>query len=349
MPTPNEIYPVDHYRQLARQVARIRWILPFILFVVGVVVESYEHIFQEPDPTYFDFILEVSLFGIIGPAIIAAVLTWIMNKLELLAQAYERIANFSIELEKETQLRTAELKQANAELRQLDRLKSEFVSLVSHELRTPLTNIRGGLEVVMSEKDTIYSSTIGETLAIVQNEVNRLIRLVQRILDVSAFESGQIRLNLGLVALRPIIDHIRKATLLFDDAHPLELEIPAQPLLVLADEDRLTDVLTNLFSNAIKYSPQGGTIIVRVKHYGDYAQVSIKDHGIGITPDEQQYLMRQFYRGKTSENIQGYGLGLYFANKLIEAHGGRLWVVSRGIPGEGAEFHFTLPIDKEMG
>jgi signal transduction histidine kinase len=227
-------------------------------------------------------------------------------------------------------------------------MKSEFVSLVSHELRTPLTNIRGGLEVVNSEQNAVCSPVISDTLTIVQAEVNRLIRLVQRILDVSTLESGQLRLNFGPVALGPLIRQIKKESLLFDDAHPLQLEMPPEPLLVIADEDRITDVLTNLFSNAIKYSPEGSPIIVRLMHCGDCVKISVRDHGIGITSNEQQHLMRQFYRGVEGKNIQGYGLGLYFARKLVEAHGSRLEVESTGTPGEGTEFRFTLPVDKEV-
>ncbi len=349
MANPNEERSsVNHYHKLAKQVLRIRLILPALLFVVGLVVESHEHIISEHSPEYFDFILEVGLFGIIGPAIIAAVLTWIARKLELLATAHEKIEAFNIELERKIQSRTAELENANNELRQLDRLKSEFVSLVSHELRTPLTNIRGGLEVIIAEQNGIRSSAADETVTIVQTEVNRLIRLVQRILDVSALDSGQLQLNCGPMLLRPIIDHIKKESLSFDEAHPLQLELPSPPLLVIADEDRIRDILINLLSNAIKYSPAGSPIILRLKDCGDHAQITVQDFGVGILVNEQPYLMNQFYRGTVSRSIQGYGLGLYFAKKLIEAHGGKLWVVSEGILGKGTEFHFTLPLDKEV-
>ncbi len=338
--------PVSRYRDLARQVARVRATLPVALCVIVFAVETSEHIIREAETSHLDYAVEVFLFGVAGPAIVAAVLTWIMRNLELLAQADERIETFNAELDKKIQTRTAELEQANAELRQLDRLKSDFVSLVSHELRTPLTNIRGGLEVITAEAN---GNSTGETLTIVQSEVNRLIRLVQRILDVSALESGQLRLNLGPVMLRPIIRHIEKESMMFDDKHPLRLEMPPLPVLVIADEDRISDVLTNLFANAIKYSPDGGPIVVRLQGGSDNAEITVKDCGVGIPQDEQQYLMNQFYRGRVGKQVAGYGLGLYFARKVIEAHGGRLWMESSGVPGEGAEFHFTLPLDKETG
>ena len=348
-PMNKEQSPINHYHKLATQVLQIRLILPVLLFVVGFIVESHEHIISEHSPEYFDFILEVGLFGIIGPAIIAAVLTWIARKLDLLAAAQKRIEAFNIELEQKIQSRTAELESANNELRQLDQLKSEFVSLVSHELRTPLTNIRGGLEIIMTEPNGNRSLATNETVTIVQVEVNRLIRLVQRILDVSALDSGQLQLNCGPMLLRPIIDHIRKESLRFDGVHPLQLELPSPPVLVIADEDRIRDILINLLSNAIKYSPAGSPIILRLKNCGDHAQISVQDFGVGIPINEQPHLMNQFYRGTVSSDIQGYGLGLYFAKKLIEAHGGKLWVESQGIPGKGSEFYFTLPLDKEVG
>ena len=349
MNTRNQQSPITRYRQIARQLAIIRWVLPLALAFIVVVVETSEHLIHNESPLYLDFSLEVVMFGLVGPAIIAAVLSWITKNLELLAQAYERIEAFNVELDKKIQLRTTELEVANDELRQLDRLKSEFVSLVSHELRTPLTNIRGGLEVVNADQNAACSPVTRDTLGIVQAEVNRLIRLVQRILDVSALESGQLRLNCGPVALGPLMRQIKRDSLLFDEKHPLELEIPPEPLMVIADEDRITDVITNLLSNAIKYSPEGGSIVVRLTNLGNRVQISVKDHGIGITLEEQQYLMQQFYRGNVGPNIPGYGLGLYFARKLVEAHGSKLEVESTGIPGEGSEFHFTLLADKDMG
>lgn len=349
MSNQKEDSPVARYRQLAWRIAIVRWVLPILLFVVVCGVESSEHLFREAEHDYFDFLLEVSLFGVVGPAVVAGVLTWIIKNLELLAKAHEQIETFNVELEQKIQLRTAELETANRELRQLDRLKSEFVSLVSHELRTPLTNIRGGLEIVMADPLIDRSSVPRDTLTIVQAETNRLIRLVQRILDVSAFECGQLTLNCGPVALRPLIHRLMKDSLLFDTAHPLQLEMPPQPLLVIADEERLTDILANLLSNAIKYSPGEHPIVLRLERCEDMAQITVKDYGVGIALEEQPYVMQQFYRCRAHRDIRGYGLGLYFSNKLVEAQGGKLWVESKGIPGEGCEFHFTLPIDKEIG
>ncbi len=341
--------PVNHYRRISQQIAILRWVLPLLLSFIVIGVETSEHLIHEEYPLYIDFSMEVIMFGIVGPVIIAIALNWIGKNLEHLAQAYERIEAFNVDLDRQIHLRTAELEVANQELRQLDHLKSEFVSLVSHELRTPLTNIRGGLEVINADQNAACSPVTRDTLGIVQAEVNRLIRLVQRILDVSALESGQLQLNCGPVALGPLIRQIKRESMLFDENHPLELEMPPEPVMVIADEDRITDVLTNLLSNAIKYSPKGGAIVVRLTNCGDCVQISVKDQGIGIPFEDQKYLMRQFYRGNVAPNVPGYGLGLYFAGKLVEAHGSKLEVDSTGIPGQGSVFHFTLRADKDMG
>ncbi|MEO8392185.1 MAG: ATP-binding protein [Chloroflexota bacterium] len=345
----NQPSPINRYRQLARQLAIIRWVLPLTLAFIVISVETSEHLLHNENPLYLDFSMEIVMFALVGPAIIGCVLNWIAKNLEHLARTYERIEAFNDELDKKIRLRTTELERANEELRKLDHLKSEFVSLVSHELRTPLTNIRGGLEVINADPNAICSPVTKDTLGIVQAEVNRLIRLVQRILDVSALESGQLRLNCGPVALGPLFRQIKRESLLFDENHPLELEMPPEPLMVIADEDRITDVITNLLSNAIKYSPQGGAINVRLTSCDNRVQISVKDHGIGIAFEEQQHLMQQFYRGRMGSNMPGYGLGLYFASKLVEAHGSKLEFESTGIPGEGSEFHFSLPADKDMG
>ena len=339
--------PVERYQQLARQVATLRLIVPIILFVLVFYIETVEHVIHEHDPLNTDYLTEVALFGIVGPIMITAIFTWIIRNLKLLAAAYEKIETFNTALEEKIKLRVAELEKANQELRQLDQLKSDFVSLVSHELRTPLTNIQGGLEIINADTLSLIPPNAKETLAIVQLEVKRLSRLVLRILDVSALESGQLRLNCGPVSLRMIINQIKKDSLLFDNAHPLRLEFPPQVMLAMADEERLIDILTNLFSNAIKYSPDGSPIIVRLTRSGNYLQLSVKDYGVGINPADHQHLFDQFYRGATNPSIKGYGLGLYFANKLIQAQGGHLWIESKGIPGDGTEVYFTLPIDEE--
>lgn len=335
----------SRYRQLAKQVSLIRWIVPVVLALIVFGFEVPEHLILEPDVHISAFGAELVVFGVLGPSLVAFVLNWIARNLNQLAVAYEEIESFNVDLEHRIQMRTDELAQANAELRQLDHLKSEFVSLVSHELRAPLTNIQGGLELVLSSEN-IYSP-VQKNLFIIQNEVKRLIRLVQRILDVSVIESGQLTLNLGPIALRPLMRQVIEHMALTNIKHPIVLDIPPQVKLAIADEERLTDIVTNLLQNAVKYSPDGGEIRVTLRFDNDFAFVSVKDQGLGISHEDNPHLTEKFYRGHLSNHSNGYGLGLYFVNELVKAQGGCLRIESDGISGKGSTFTFTVPLEKE--
>lgn len=333
------------YRKLARQVSCIRWLVPPALTAFVFAFEFTEHVFVHESDLSGDFFLELILFGALGPILIAFILTWIVRNLRELEQVHQAIHALNAELERKVELRTQELARANDELRELDRLKSEFVALVSHELRAPLTNIQGGLELVLS-RDNVCPP-VYNNLKIIQSEVRRLTRLVQRILDVSVIDSGQLTLNLGPTALRPLLRHVVEQVSLATNDHTIVLDVPAQPQLVIADEERLIDIVTSLLQNAIKYSPGGGQIRIGLRFDSDYAYVSIKDQGVGISPQDIPHLTQKFYRGHLSNQSSGYGLGLYFVNKLIEAQAGWLEIESEGVPGQGATFTFSLPLEKE--
>ena len=335
----------SRYRRLAKQVSLIRWIVPIILFLIVVGFEIPEHLIFEPEVHISAFGAELVVFGVLGPSLVAFVFNWIARNLNHLAAAYEQIESFNVDLERRIKARTDELSQANSELRQLDRLKSEFVSLVSHELRAPLTNIQGGLELLLSS-ETICSP-VQNNLTIIQSEVNRLIRLVQQILDVSVIESGQLTLNRGPIALRPLLRQVIEHMALANKKHPIMLDIPPQMQLATADEERLTDIVTSLLQNAIKYSPDAGEIRVTLRFDNDFANVIVKDHGLGISPQDIPHLTEKFYRGHLSNHSNGYGLGLYFVNELIKAQGGSLKIESDGISGKGSTFSFTVPLEKE--
>lgn len=333
------------YRRLAKQVSLIRWVIPVALFLIVFAFEVPEHLLLEIDAHPSAFGMELLVFGIVGPTMVAIVLNWIARNLNQLASAYEKIETFNADLEQKIQVRTEELAQANAQLLQLDRMKSEFVSLVSHELRAPLTNIQGGLELVLSGAN--ISAPAQGNLAVIQAEVKRLIRLVQRILDVSVIESGQLTLNLGPIALRPHLRQVIEHLAITNKQHPIVLDIPPQVQLATADEDRLSDIVTSLVQNAIKYSPDGGAIRIQLWFDNDFAHIAITDQGVGIAPDDIPHLTEKFYRGHSGNHSNGYGLGLYFVNELIKAQGGQLEIRSDGVAGNGSTFTFTLPLEKE--
>lgn len=278
------------------------------------------------------------------------ILSWIRQNLLQLVTAYEEIHSLNSDLETRIEERTAELVQANENLRQLDHLKSEFVSLVSHELRTPLTNIHGGIELVLQNLDPCAESS-SRILRVVQSEGERLGKLVRHILDVSALQAGQLQLNCGLVVLRPIIYLLITHFEVNHPNHQIIVNFPSQIQPVWADEDRLTDIISNLISNAIKYSPDGGEILIEAKSDNNgFLHLSIKDYGVGIPLSEQERLFQPFYRGENaSKTAQGYGLGLYFCYELIQAHNGKIWVDSNGKSGEGTTFHLSLPVPVDIG
>lgn len=336
----------DGMRQLARQVAMIRWFVAFFLFSFVFGFETIEHIVIEQEALNWRLSFEVLFFGILGPAMIFVILSWIRQNLLQLVTAYDEIHSLNTDLEVRIAARTTELVHANENLRQLDQLKSEFVSLVSHELRTPLTNIHGGIELALKNLDPC-AETSHNVLTVVQSEVNRLSKLVRHILDVSALQAGQLQLNRGLVMLRPLIHSLIVRHQTNSPNHNIVADIQPQLQPIWADEDRLADIIGNLISNAIKYSPDGGEVRIQAQAGNDgFIHLSVKDYGVGITQHEQERLFQLFYRGENaSDTAQGYGLGLYFCYQLIQAHGGKIQVDSSGQSGNGTTFHLYLPVD----
>ena len=227
--------------------------------------------------------------------------------------------------------------------RELERMKTAFLNTVSHELRTPITSIRAFSEL-MARKDA-EPAKAREWSAVINEEAERLNRLVDDLLDVSRIESGK-RLSVVKrpVELKPLVDR-SLALFLAQSAHPLKLSLNADLTLAELDPDRFEQILTNLVSNAVKYSPQGGPVEVRV----DFAppeslRVEVQDHGLGLKDDDKAHIFDKFYRveGAHMQGIRGTGLGLSITKYLVEAHGGRMGVDS--VFGEGSTFWFELPL-----
>jgi signal transduction histidine kinase len=239
--------------------------------------------------------------------------------------------------------RNEELRQAYEELKELDRLKSDFVSMVSHELRSPLTNISGAVELML-EEDDLSDEYARKMLGVVGEQSDRLIRLVRGILDVSRIDAGRLFLDREEVDMMPILERVvssLQATTVF---HWFELPATNESPLVWGDEDRIEGILFNLLDNAIKFSPSGGQISIRMDARDEEIAVSITDSGVGIAPHKQQEIFRKFHRldSEDSRESYGHGLGLYITKGLVEAHGGKIWVEST--EQEGSTFTFTLPL-----
>ena len=337
----------------------LRWSLPLALMAIALVVEWAEHL-AEDEPISPYFLGEIVIFAAVGPTAVWFTLGWVMR----LVAAYQvtdealRDVNRDLEIivaertlhlrEASVQLETAnaDLARANQELRQLDRMKSEFVSLVSHQLRAPLTTVNGALELVAQDADALPSSS-QRTLRILVQETERLSRLIQTILDVSRLEAGRLKLHLGPVALEPLLAHVATATL---GAGPERWGVEAAPDAppAWADEQLLAEVVRNLLENAARYSPPGQPIDIRVEVHADQLEVRVADHGPGVPQHEQARIFQSFHRvGDIDREVAGYGLGLYFAERLIRAQHGTIGVESPLRPG-GAEpgscFWFRLPI-----
>lgn len=232
-----------------------------------------------------------------------------------------------------------------SELKRLDRMKSEFVSTVSHELRTPLTSIRGSLGVLAGGIAGALPDKAREFVEIAKNNCERLIRLINDILDMEKIESGKMAFELRVLDLMEMIEQIVKANEGFAAQHKVRLQVvAARPgSRVYADSDRLTQVLTNLISNACKFSPSGSTVDIAISADQQRVRVGIVDHGPGISEEFQKRIFQKFSQEDSSDIRQkgGTGLGLSISRAIVEGMGGEIGFES--VPGKGATFYVLLP------
>jgi len=227
--------------------------------------------------------------------------------------------------------------------REAEEMKSTFISAISHELKTPVAIIKGYASTLRREDAKWDEETVRESLAIIEEESDRLDRLINNLLEASRIQAGGLKLEMGDVWIpklaEKVVDYFRRQT----EIHSFEIAFPPDFPVILADEERIREVLENLIGNAIKYSPQGGTIWIGGWAEPDKVTVYVADQGIGIPKEEQERIFERFYRVESGlkKRTKGVGLGLYICKAIIEAHGGRIWVESE--PGKGSKFIFTLP------
>ena len=248
--------------------------------------------------------------------------------------------------QQELEAATAELREANERLRELDRMKDDFISTVTHELRTPLTSIRA-LSEMLHEDPRLELNDRKRFLGIIVTEAERLTRLINQILDLARMESGRAEWTTGEVDLGEVVrESMASLEQLFrDKGVALEGDIPAAVPVVLADRDRLTQVMINLLSNAVKFVPGGsGRVQVRLSSSADLVRVEVRDNGPGLTAEECGVIFEKFRQGGNTmtDKPQGTGLGLPISRQIVEYFGGNLWVESA--PGAGANFIFTVPL-----
>jgi len=228
-------------------------------------------------------------------------------------------------------------------LKELDRIKSEFVSVVSHDIRSPLTTIRGYMELL--GRVGPLTPRQAEFLARVEQSMTTITDLIGDLLDTGRIEAG-LDQEEALVQLEDVVERGIEAIRLSAEAkqHTLSCDIaPGLPPL-MGNARRLEQLVTNLLSNAIKYTPQGGKIQVMLKAEGLYLMLRVTDNGIGVPPEEQPHIFDKFYRVQSAAtaDIGGTGLGLSIVKSVVERHGGRVWVESA--PGQGSTFIVLLPM-----
>ncbi|GAC1314676.1 MAG: hypothetical protein NVSMB2_04540 [Chloroflexota bacterium] len=232
-----------------------------------------------------------------------------------------------------------------AALKELDRMKTELLGTVSHELRTPLGSIKGYATTLLTHGNKLRKDEQREFLEIIDSEADRLRELIENLLDMSRLEAGVLRIDREPVRLAAVAHDVTRKVQLASPDHQLAMEWPTADPLVDADKRRIYQIVQNLLTNAVKYSPDGGAITLSAECDRRELIVAVRDQGLGMPAAELEKIFDRFHRvhGEMSRVIGGTGLGLAICKGLVEAHDGRIWAESDG-PGQGSSFKFTLPL-----
>lgn len=272
------------------------------------------------------------------------------DEIENVAEEFNRMASALhgayTGLEEKVNERTRDLMIANEKLKELDKMKSDFVSNVSHELRTPLTAIEGLADNMLDGITGQLNPEQVGYLVDIRASAERLARLIADVLDVSVIEAGGVELKPGNLSLAAVIHEVTNGLRTVAEEKLIDLEVTSTDAKVIAwgDRDKIVQVLTNLIGNAIKFTPLRGKVNVAVQRNGDgWPQVSIADTGPGVSSEEKDKIFDEFYQitRPGEKKSRGVGLGLPISKKLVEMHGGKIWVESE--MGKGSIFYFTVP------
>ena len=230
-----------------------------------------------------------------------------------------------------------------SQIKEVDRLKSEFVSMVSHDLRTPLAVIKGYAATLLNPLLSLDREREKRFIKGINDASDRLTRLIDNLLSVSRLESGRFKLNPQVFDLNEVVMRVAASFRSSSGKHQISVRVPSDGLRIRADRDQMEQVLTNLVSNAVKYSPEGGEITIAGRAFDGEVEVVVSDQGIGIPRSQFSRVFERYYRGDAAvaRRVSGTGLGLYICKSIVEAHGGRIWVESE--PGQGSVFHFSVP------
>lgn len=281
--------------------------------------------------------------------------TQLRERVSELETANTTIKSMNADLQQRVDEATSELRSQFERLQELDRLKTQFMSVASHELKTPVTAMSGFLQVALRrirkrldaghpdpEEWAAEQAGISEQLVIVHRQTTKLARLIDELLDVARIQSGRVEFVFAEMDVHELAGEVVDRMQTTTTAHTIAVE-GTGPVRIVGDRDHLEQVLNNLIANAVKYSPDGGRIVVRVGEDDGRASLSVSDAGIGIPPEELEAVFGLFYRSpdRRARDVGGMGLGLYISKEIVDRHGGRIWAESGR--GNGTTFEVRLP------
>jgi signal transduction histidine kinase len=230
--------------------------------------------------------------------------------------------------------------------REAEEVKSAFISIISHELRTPVALIKGYVGTLRREDASWDPEVTRESLAVIEDEADRLTGLIDDLLDASRLQAGALSLKWSQISMVDLVNDIVRRFQTQAPEYKIKVDFEPNFPLIVGDEGRLTQVVSNLLSNAIKYSNEGGTIVISGRAQEDKITVCVHDQGPGIAREDVPRVFDLFYRSKeASRRTKGAGLGLFLAKAVIEAHQGHIWVDEE--TSGGAKICFTLPLDQQ--
>ena len=255
---------------------------------------------------------------------------------------------WSWSLKRQVDSKTSELKVEIAERERMQESKNRLMSAITHELRTPLVSIVGYLDYVLTGKLGPLSEKVESSLQIVKQESDRLLTLTNDLLDIRRMEFGKFQLAPEPLDFKEVIDHCTHEIqpLIREKKQQFKVEVLEGRFPVDADRTRLCQALMNLLSNSVKFTPEGGEIILHVEADADNIKAQVSDTGLGINKEDLTRVFEPFAAIKKPSYIKGTGLGLSLTKGLVEAHGGKIWAESPG-EGKGSTFTFTLPIHEK--
>lgn len=237
----------------------------------------------------------------------------------------------------------ADITQRKAE----EQRRNDFIGIVSHELRTPLTSLSGYIQVLELNKSVAADASAVNIMTRAKRQVDRMTALIGDFLDVARAGEGKIELEKKQFDIREVIEAVRHENEVTVSSHTFEYG-PLMPAIVEADAAKIEQVLTNLAVNAVKYSPNGSKVIISSVIENDQVKISVRDEGIGLTPEEMSQVFERFFRANNTKTryVKGFGIGLYISREIVERHGGKIGVQSKA--DHGSVFWFSLPVVRTL-